>query len=162
MARARKLAVNSFVRGQIRDLVREGNSRTNVANTIIGRFPNVNRNLLAKEITQEQQRQARVDAVMNLDKRRNVNLGQLLGCTGPNQTIEAGLVILFRDETTGKDVRFHQVVNLTKQGRAANIINDAIAQAVADAVGWGYQPPGITSASTTGTNRYRLDYVECR
>lgn len=161
MARARKLAVNTFVRSQIRDLVREGNSRTQVANAVNTRFANLNQNQLSNIIKQEQDRQARVDAIMNRDKRRSVNLARLVGCKGPNDTITASLVIDFRDTNTGQDVRYQQIVTLGKSGRLADLLNTAIAQTIQDAIGNGYQPPTITSANTSGPNRFRLDYVEC-
>lgn len=161
MAKARKLAVNTFIRSIVRDLVRVGNSRTQVSNNVNARFANLNQNQLANIIRVEQERQSRVDAIMNRDKRRNVDLARLVGCRGPNPTVTASLVIEFVDQQTGQQVRQQGLVTLANSGRLADILNTAINQIATAAVGRGYTPPTITSANTSGPNRFRLDYVEC-
>ncbi len=161
MARARRLAVNTFIRSQVRNLVRSTPQNDAVISEITARFPTVNKNMLRSTVAQERARQTGINTIMEADKRRNVDLGATLKCSGPNQTITASIELMFPDPLIGGERRFQGIVTLDKVGRLATILNTAIQDVIDRAVNRGYEPGTITSANTTGSHRYQINYIEC-
>lgn len=161
MPRAKRLAVNSFIRSQVRGLIRTNPKNDDVFNSVKKQFPSANKNELRSVIATERARQDGIDKIFKGDKRRNVDLGKSLKCNGPEQTLTASIEIFFPDDAAGGTRRFQGFVTLAKVGRLANIVNDALATVVANAANKGYTPADVTSAMTTGSVRYNVNYVEC-
>lgn len=161
MARQRAFKPTPLVRGLVRSEVRGGRSFTEVVNAVVERFNNVDRRSLNAMVRQEQQRQMRVDTVMNADKRKTLDLRQLAGCQRKSDSVMASITISWYDDTRGVRREFTQVAVLGNSGRLSDNINRAIAAVAQDAVGRGYVPPKITSAMTTGSNYYSINYIEC-
>lgn len=161
MGRARKVAPSGMTRSGVRASVRAGLSRKDAADRALQLNPNLNQNALNKMITEEQNRQRGVDAIMNMNKSRSVqNLSALARCP-QGSTLRASIVLEFTDTVTGRDVRYNGVVDLGNSGRLSTILNTALQTVIDAAVANKYNPPAITSANRTAGGSYRLDYVEC-
>lgn len=161
MARSRRFSPTPFIRSLVRSLTRRREAATDIANAVTNQFANVNRTALNTMIRQERQRQDKVDAITNLDMRRNVDLKRLIGCGRKTPNVRVRITLVYTDPTTGAPKEFGHTTTLTPTGRAANLVNAAIADATKEAQGKGYQLPKITSAQQSGSNYYRLEYVEC-
>lgn len=161
MAKTRRLVANPAVRSVIRAGVRDGLSDAEIASEVSGSFHSADPTQVDSEIRAERRRQGVVDTVMAADKRKNIDLGRRLGCRGKNARARWGITIFWSDPNTGEQRQFNWTGETSVRGRLADLINDVIASAIAQAIAKGYQPTAITSASTSGRSYYRINYVEC-
>ncbi len=161
MAKSRRLEANPAVRSLIRQGMRGGLSDAEVTADVESHYPQVDPDRLAAEVRSERRRHNVVDTVESADKRKNIDLGRRLGCRGKNARARWGITIYWIDPTTGQSHQFNWTGETSVRGRLADLINQVINAAIAQAVLMGYTPNRITSGSTTQSAHYRINYVEC-
>ena len=161
MAKRRQSRLPGLLRNVVRGIIRGGGSRRNQLDAASHQYPNVDRRVLGKVISEEQRRQQVVDDIMGRDKRRSVDLAKESGCPKGTTHVRISVTVVFIDPRTGEEKEVGEVVEIPANGRLATILNSVISGALERARNLGYQPPGITSANTSGSARYRVNYVEC-
>lgn len=161
MAKSRPSTYTPMVRALVRGGVREGIGREATLDRVAESFPNANRSAVSRLFSVETNRQSYVDRIMSRDKRRNVDLRKVLQCPAGSTGIRVRITVHYTDETTGNHRQFGHTTTLQPRGRLADLLNPALAEAVVEAQGMGYQIPTVTSAMTSGGTHYRLEYAEC-
>lgn len=167
MASFKEVGFRPFIRSRIRQGIRAGLSPAQIMTNLeadfqdaYGQIGGVPRGIVSRMIGQESRRQGVIQRLENMPKGKRTNLHAIVGC-GAGEVIQTNLSIFWKDPATGKIRQFNHTTTLANQGRLQDILNPAIAEAIADAVGRGYTVPSITSSMLSGSTRYRLNYVEC-
>jgi hypothetical protein len=155
------------VRSLIRSMARQDRPKSAIRDAVMdrvaidGSLPDwLTPTRLTRIINQEVDRQDAVSKIEKMPKRQRTNLHSLVGC-GRGETIQTRITLQWRDPTTQAMVFWGHTTTLQNQGRLMDIINAALAEAIADRIGRGYNTPTITSSMLSGDTRYRLEYVEC-
>lgn len=167
MADLTEYTFRPFFRSRIRSAVRGRETDQQIRNSLLpwynaetNRYAGLAPSVITRMINQERGRHTVIERIEKRDKRQRTNLHSLLGC-GRGEIIQTRITIQWRDERTGTIRHFGHTTTLANQGRLMDILNPALAEAVSDAIGRGYTPPGITSSMLTGSTRYRIEYIEC-
>lgn len=161
MAKARRMAANPVIRGRIRLGVRQGKTNAEIYASVSADFPSASPSAIGRETNNERARQQAVDTVTAADKRRTIDLGATLRCPKSTNRVRVRITITWTDPKTGETHTFGDTVEIGSKGRLADLLNDALNQVMASARSRGYQPQNVTSASTSGRARYRIEYLEC-
>ncbi len=161
MARQRQVVAAGVVRGMVREGVRRGDSRADIIADVRDRFPSQTARGIGLLVTQETRRQNAVDALRDSDKRRTLDPVRLLGCPPGASSLRMSITIIARDPQTGVTRTYTTTVMTPSTGRTADVLNNAIGQAVDAATQSGSPIPRPTSAQTTGPLSYRINYVDC-
>lgn len=161
MARARRLSSHTAVRNAIRGMIRSDMAPSDIAARVGDMFPRTRAATISRILATERSRQNTVDTITHADKRRTIDLGQLVNCPPGRDHVRMGISISFPDPATGIQRTWWDSHVVPARGRAADIINSALQATVDDLAERGYPAPNIRSSMTSGRTRYRIDYVEC-
>lgn len=155
------MALPAIVRGLVRMMVRGNLSKRTILDEVASRFPWSRPQSVGTLINQELRQHQIATDIMNADKRRTIDIANLAGCGPGTDRVRIGVTISYIDPRTGDRVERSGSQDVPARGRLADIVNDAIRQTVAFFDEKGYEIPQLTSAATSGTTRYRVDFVRC-
>lgn len=161
VAKARRVTLPGFLRERIRGGVRDKASRDEIHADIATRYPEMNKSVVGRIISQEQRREVFVNNLAKRDKRKNIDLRRFAACGPGTTTARISITIRWFDERTQKIQEWGEVTETPTKGRLADLLNSAIEGARKRAIDNNYKPPEITSANTSGDPSYRINYVEC-
>jgi hypothetical protein len=161
MAKRRKLGVNPVVRSIIRGGVRGSLTDDDILSDVQSSFPAMHEDDLKKMIVLERSMQSVISGVMEEDKRTNVDLARRLKCPKGTKRVRIRITITFPSGPGGESRTFGDTVEVDARGRLADLLNEALRNVISRAVGFGYNPPHMTSSDTSGSIRYRIERMDC-
>lgn len=160
MARGKKFAPGSLIRGEIGQLLRQGYDNNAAWEEIKRRHPTYNANLLRQEVALKAKNLKSVDVLNQFNKRTMVDISSIAGC-GPGQRARIRVNVTYTDPETGLVKEFGHQMDLTGTHRWETHLNRLVDGVRRQAARKGYRIPNRQELEQDSNYTATITSVSC-